>query len=364
MQSPDEPQQTSNLIDHVYAALFGEAPWQGFLDGTRDLLPDGQTVLLYHDKSSRTGAFTMAAGLDPGIVQRYNSHYHALNPWTDHALIRPLRRVMQADEMLPREDLLRTPFFNEYLRERGVVTGLGVTFRRDENRDFFFSIVCANVDEERLNRAKRTITALTPHLARTSGAFGPGAMERAGSGTLRINAKLKVMSVDGQALALLEESEALRIGPLGRLICKDANVLRLLQQMLASGLDAPLAPAVQYCHLKCRNGALPLRAWIYRPGLMTRDLFGGMDCFIRIDTPERTLHEGARQFGALHHLSISETNIVQGLVEGLTIELIARARRTSPDTVRTQLKSIYAKTGCARQADIVRHVAAMANPWQ
>ncbi|TGN61599.1 hypothetical protein E4L95_09885, partial [Paracoccus liaowanqingii] len=223
MHHPDEPQQTSDLIDYVYAALFGEAPLQAFLDGTRSLLPNGQTVLLYHDKSSRTGAFTMAAGLDPSMVEKYNSHYYALNPWTDHALIRPLRRVMQADEMLPRENLLRTPFFNEYLREQSIVTGLGVTFHRDETRDFFFSIVCADVDGDQLNRAKRTIAALTPHLARAFGAFGSTAIEVASSGTLRISGKLKVKSADGQAVALLEETEALSIGPLGRLICKDGQ---------------------------------------------------------------------------------------------------------------------------------------------
>ncbi|TGN42439.1 LuxR family transcriptional regulator, partial [Paracoccus liaowanqingii] len=75
-------------------------------------------------------------------------------------------------------------------------------------------------------------------------------------------------------------------------------------------------------------------------------------------------HEGARQFGVLHHLSAAETSIVQALVDGLKIEQIAQARGTSPDTVRTQLKSIFAKTGCSRQSDVVRHVAAMVSPGQ
>lgn len=57
---------------------------------------------------------------------------------------------MQADQMLPREDLLRSTFFNEELREQGMVM---VIFSREEYRDFFFSIVSTDVDEDRLYRA-------------------------------------------------------------------------------------------------------------------------------------------------------------------------------------------------------------------
>ncbi|WP_299365042.1 LuxR C-terminal-related transcriptional regulator [uncultured Paracoccus sp.] len=360
MHPRDEPHQTSALIDHIYAALFSEAPWQEFLDRSTALLPNGHSVLLFHDKASGDGAFSMAAGLDDGMVQKYNSEYFAINPWTEHALIRPLKRVMQADEMLPRRELLRTQYYDEYLRPQDIVTGLGVTLACQADRHIFFSIVCADTDEEQMRGAKRTLTMLVPHLARTFGARVASAGHL--SGALRVDGKLKVVSADRAALALMDGTEILSVGALGQLVCRDADLLQVIQLMLAPAGQATGTPAVHHCHVPRAGGALPLRLCIYRPGPTGSDLAGGQDCFIRLEDPTPALHDGVRRFGAMHHLSAAEISIVKGLVDGLTLDRIAADRRTSPDTVRTQLRNIFAKTGCCRQVDIVRHVAIMAGP--
>lgn len=363
MHTPTEPQLASELIDYVYAAMFGEAPWQVFMDQSRRLLPNGQTVLFHHDKKSRHGAFSLAGGLDKGTIEKYNREYFAINPWMDHAMIRPLGRVMQADEMLPREDLLRTDFYAEYLRPQDVVTGLGVTLGRDEDRHFFFSIVSSDAEAEIISRAKGAISLLVPHLTRAFGSYKSTiAAYDPAAGTLRIDGKLRVVFADGGALSLLQETEDLSVGPLGRLVCRDATLLSIIQQVLASGQAGMTAPAVVHHHIRRRHGALPLRACIYRPGPSGGAYVSAMDCFIRLETPTPTLRNAVQRFAAMHHLSTAEAAIVAHLIEGRTLEEIAAERCTSPETVRTQLKNIYRKTNCGRQIDVVRHVAAMVEP--
>lgn len=85
-----------------------------------DLLPEGRTVLFFQDSRSGDGAFTLAANVDEAQVADYAAYYHALNPWVDHAMIRPLGKVVQADAMLPRETLKRTEFYTDYLRPLGI----------------------------------------------------------------------------------------------------------------------------------------------------------------------------------------------------------------------------------------------------
>ncbi|WP_169308919.1 helix-turn-helix transcriptional regulator [Paracoccus gahaiensis] len=357
MHAPNDSQLTSELIDHVYAAMFGEAPWQAFMDHSRNLLPNGQTVLFYHDKASQRGAFSMASGLDQGMVDRYNHKYHAVNPWMDHATVRPLGRVMQADEMLPRNHLLQTDFYREYLRPQDIITGLGVTLSRDEDRHFFFSIVCSNADSDLIENAKRTISSIVPHLTRASGVLKAATTEGRLSGTLRIDSSLRVVSADGGALELIQGAEGFSVGPFGRLACADTDILRMIQHVLASGREGPANPAVHYAYIKRRDDTLPLRVCIYRPGRAGSAYVGSADCFIRLECPSTSLRDGARRFGAMHRLSSAETGIVARMVDGLTLEQIAAERGTSPDTVKTQIKNIYRKTGCSRQADIMRHVA-------
>lgn len=348
------PPDPLELIDRLYAALFGERPWQDFLTRCCDLLPEGRTVLFYQNSASGGGEFTLAANIDTTLVQQYAAHYHALNPWLEHAMMRPLGKVVQADAMLPREVLKETEFYADYLRHTGTETGLGVTLRRDDPLTMFFSIVCADASEDRLAHARRSMTALAPHLDRALRMRG--AAPRMPGGTLEIEASMRVIHAEPEALALLALTEALRLGPAGRLTCADPEILTLLQQVLT----AKKTPVTAHRHLRRRSGRLPLRMSLYRPGPAGEAEMEGGRCFLRLDDPAAGLPAGAREFSILHGLTHAEAGIVTGLSAGLVPEQIAAARGTSPATVRTQLKSIFLKSGCSRQSEIAGQVALMA----
>ncbi len=351
----------SELIDRLYAALFSEAPWQDFADRSSNLLPNGKSMLFLHDKASGAGAISLTAGLDDGMLKKFNDYYHSVNPWVDHAMIRPLGKLMQADEMLPRDDLKRTEFFHDFLRPQEVETGLGVTLHRQDGLHVFFSILCANAAGDQLNEGRRSIALLVPHLDRAfrirgGAAAMDGGLQPPSEGTLQIDARLRVIAADARALSLLAETEALSIGPLGRLVCKDPDLLSCLHHVLNA--DAP--PAVQHRHIRRKGGALPLHACLYRPGHAGCTFLPGADCFMRLKDPALALPEGVRRFCAMHQLTGAEAAIVAGLAAGLTLDQIAAKRRTSPSTVRTQLKTILWKTDCNRQAEIICQVAIMA----
>lgn len=355
--SPD----ASELVDRLYAALFSEARWQGFVTRSCDLMPNGKSALFFHDKDSGAGALALTAGLDDTMVAKFNDYYHRVNPWVDHAMKRPLGKVMQADEMLPREDLKRTEYFQDFLRPQDIETGLGVTLHRQDGLHVFFSIVSADVGEERLEHARRTITLLVPHLYRAFRVRRRGSDEDGGprlpsGGRLQVDARLRVVAADAEALTLLAQTEDLSLGPLGRLVCRDADLLSCLQHLLNS--DA--RPAVRHLHLKRKSGGLPLHVCLYRSGQAGSTFSSGASCFIQLEDPARALPDGVGRFRALHGLTCAEADIVAALVAGLTPDQIAVQRKTSPATVRTQLKTIFWKTGCTRQADIIRQVAMMA----
>lgn len=145
----------SELIDRLYSALFSEAPWQAFVTRSCDLLPNGKSVLFFHDRGSGAGAMSLTAGLDDAMVQKFDDYYYSVNPWVDHAMRRPLGKVMQSDEILPREDMKRSAFFQDYLRPQDIETGLGVTLHRHQGLHVFFSLVSADVTEDRLEHASR-----------------------------------------------------------------------------------------------------------------------------------------------------------------------------------------------------------------
>jgi DNA-binding CsgD family transcriptional regulator len=62
----------------------------------------------------------------------------------------------------------------------------------------------------------------------------------------------------------------------------------------------------------------------------------------------------------LYGLTAAEARLTAALVNGERLEDYAVRQRISINTVRTQSKQIFAKTGLSRQADLIREV--LANP--
>lgn len=63
---------------------------------------------------------------------------------------------------------------------------------------------------------------------------------------------------------------------------------------------------------------------------------------------------------ALYQLTPAEAALVKALASGLTQEAFAEEKRVKPATVKTQLLSVFAKTGTRRQSDLMRLVYSIA----
>jgi DNA-binding CsgD family transcriptional regulator len=77
--------------------------------------------------------------------------------------------------------------------------------------------------------------------------------------------------------------------------------------------------------------------------------------FIRDPEPAFALEPKALE--KLHGFTAAEALLAASLARGLTLELAAVERGISYETARTQLKHVFLKTGCRRQAELVALLA-------
>jgi DNA-binding CsgD family transcriptional regulator len=70
-------------------------------------------------------------------------------------------------------------------------------------------------------------------------------------------------------------------------------------------------------------------------------------------------HALVRRLQALFGLSQAEATVAEALSRGEALGEIAAARNVTEATVRSQLKSLFAKTGCRRQAQLVAMIASL-----
>jgi len=84
---------------------------------------------------------------------------------------------------------------------------------------------------------------------------------------------------------------------------------------------------------------------------------------IMIVTPvDKGLVPNAEVLQGLFDLSPAEARVARGFAAAHTIDTVAEAIGVSRETVRTQLKAVLAKTGVARQAELVSLLAGKALP--
>ena len=80
---------------------------------------------------------------------------------------------------------------------------------------------------------------------------------------------------------------------------------------------------------------------------------------VLVREPGRSLRGGEIVLAASFGLTQAETQVAVGLGEGRSRERIALDRGVSVETLRAQLKSIYQKTGCGRETELVLLVRAL-----
>lgn len=84
----------------------------------------------------------------------------------------------------------------------------------------------------------------------------------------------------------------------------------------------------------------------------------GMDLFVlTVDDPQEAIDRNLEEVSEACGLTPTEARMLALIVEGLDTIVAARRLGIAPTTARTHLQRLFAKTGTARQSELVRFVA-------
>lgn len=215
--------------------------------------------------------------------------------------------------------------------------------------------------------ARDLLAALRPHLeqaarthwrlARAEGCLlaARAALDAANVGILWLRPSGEVVEANPAAKRLLAEGDGLVLDG-DHLRAELMTDNRRLGAFLA-GLAVGLARRPRGALHTDREGPLVLRR---RSGAPVWSLSGlpvvGAEPRIAlfVTAADRLAQLTAARLARLHGLTPAEADIAEAIASGLTVDEIAAARGRSAATVRTQVKTLMAKMGVTRQADILR----------
>ena len=354
----------SALIASIYES---GADFRGWPETLRRLAPafDAPTVVFGATSRRSDECWNIAPDVDEGYVQRYIDYYHRLNPIWRIALSSPVGTALTDAMMMPRRELARTEFFNDFLRPQEVGSMLGAMVHDEFGRQ---SHIVVQRKREFERDEIRLYERLAPHLQRAVQlnlkltrlemrcSASADALDYLEQGAFLVDGASRVLHANREAERLTGVGGALRVlsGILRARAASDTAELHGLVAGCAAcgeeaGTGGPLSLPRGPDRAAIDLSVLPLRGETSPFFLVPRPV-----AIIFARDPDRRRAPPAARLMQRYGLTRAEIRFAVEIVKGDGLQACADRLGVSLATARTHLAHIFRKTGVARQAELVR----------
>jgi DNA-binding CsgD family transcriptional regulator/PAS domain-containing protein len=376
-------------VDLIYAAALDEgANWQDLGDKLMTLMKAQRATLWLADEAGTPGNLLMRRD---SYDEEYATRYVLLDPYRAAArevsveeTVRRRGDVRLGHEIIPDASYVKSEFYDAFGRKssrRFMVGGL-ISVSKVIPLGLHRDAASRPFDED----DKRTLSQLLPHLQRglqmrdrlapTPSSLGAGALDALPIGVIVVDRDMRILYNNAEAAALLGDSQSglssavHRPGPVTgarRLFARhpvdDAQLCRLVDAASRGGAGGGM-------QIHARSGALPgdsaMLSALICPALRhlssstqqnmgTSVVHGAATVLTRHLL--RPSPPPARLLIDLFGLTRAEAEVAVALAGGVTAENVARTRRVSLDTVRSQIRTMLRKTGATGLRDFERIIA-------
>jgi DNA-binding CsgD family transcriptional regulator len=350
-----------DLVDRIYEAGALPELWASVLDSLNEI-GDGYATFLFTATSNQMRWVASKRG---GYARDYIAEGWPAR--TDRAvrLVSARHAGFLGDlDVYTRAEMDREPVFTEFLRPRGIGWGVATAVQVPNGDTLIFDverrIETGPVDEGTVRR----LDALRPHLARAGLLSARLAFERARAGVAALE------HVGLPAAMLTHDMRLLAANPLLQAMIPSVLLDRpgrvALADRRADGLLAAALERLAHPNERLSLGSLPIPAHQGHPPLIlhlvpirraAHDVFANVAGILIVTPVVPAKVPTAEVLQGLFDLTPSEARVARSIGEQQTLEAIAEALSVSRETVRTQLKAVFSKTGTSRQAELAALLA-------
>jgi len=342
------------LADRVYEASVLPELWPDVLRRIASLT-DGAGSVVLSVRGHDVRYMTSSAELDVLAAEYFKAF-----PGTNERMRRLLETqragfVTDAEVFSP-EERATEPIFRDFLTPRGYGNGVATALSMPTGEFIVFHTEGRSGTGPWTPPPVAALDALRPHLARSAYISSRLSFERARTAVDTLHGLgLAACAVTRSGAVMVANAEferetgywTTRGG--GRIALEDRRADELLRGTLAAGgtgvCSLPLVP---------RGPEPPAVLHVVPMRRAAQDLFTHAVAILVLTKASSEPTTAIPLLQTLFDLSPAEAEIAARIAAGATPLQIAAASGRSVSTVRNQLKSVLAKTGCRRQADLTR----------
>lgn len=359
--------QFGRLLGTLYAAPAAPGLWHDFLEDVSSLTRAEKIGLLSHDLGGdRHNVVGRAGEGGKEAEELYQAHYGRYDGWFLYGQHLKQGRAYVGEEIWPSSEMLQSLYYNEFLNRFDMRHMATVTTLINATTMEHLTLCRGTKQGEFSREVLRTIEAIVPHLqmalatrrrlldleSRVSGL--ENAFDRLDSALVLLDAEGQVVLVNRAASVILSKTEGLSLGK-SKLMATGTAVSARLKALIAEAIATATGKglhgggALQIP----RTGTRPLQLLISPIRIEEGALPGSAVAVVFFNDPDCIPAVPADVLRELFGLTFAEARLAQDLVAGKSLLEAAEQCRIKHETARTQVKSMFQKTGARRQSELL-----------
>jgi DNA-binding CsgD family transcriptional regulator len=369
----DQRDTLLRLVPRVYAAPCSATGWQELLVDACEAFGGSGASFIAHNMARPATQVFVTARLDPEALRVYADHWSGQDPWAYSPAGRTLvsGQAVTGEQLIPHRDLAQTAFFNDFARHFAVTRCLAGMLDVDAR-----ALSCLSI-----NRGERgapfgpddtaLLQALMPHLQRALEIHRrlaeadvqltarADALDRLSHGVLVLSATGRLLFANRAGEAILRARDGLTFEREALQAARPQDTTRL-RAAIAAAASTTAGTGLSAGGVVTLGRPSGRRALILVVSpVAARALLLDIDppaAVVFVTDPERAPLPDERVIREALGLTPAEARLSRLLAEGVALEQAAGRLGLTVHTARTRLKAIFEKTGCHRQAELVRLV--------
>jgi DNA-binding CsgD family transcriptional regulator len=353
-----EAANLSSLIESIYDCAIDPALWSSTLEQIAAAHDSPAGILSVADLVTDTERTLVYVGISEYYQMLYREEYHICDLFGHGLLLRPIDEPSTSEELVAENELLESRIYREWAAPQDFRHVLLTALMKSQARMAYIGLTRGSKGGPYNAEERARMALLAPHVRRAitiADLIEHKSVERDDlAATLdALTTAVLVLGADGR---LVHSNAAGRAALAGEaLLLSRAGIVEPWDRTVSPAFRAMLsAEAGGTVTLAKRGGgsavvsALPLNSGRRRIAAQGQTRVA---LFLQ-DNPCGP--HAIELLGRAYGLTGAELRVLLGLAEDATPADIAKRYGIAPSTVRTHLKSLFAKTGAKRQKDLVK----------
>ncbi len=361
--------KVEKVLDLIYDAAADNDVWPHALTQIADLTHSEGGILFGQSVTAQRIYFDFNGRLNEECNRAYQAR-HMQNPWSQYMEHQPTGQLVMSDEAVPLAELQKSAFYDEVLRPQQIAhNGMIALAAQNDFRAAFN--MCRSAGQGPFDgEEQRLLHWLSPHLCRSltlgfridgylamqHAAFN--VLDRLADGVVVLDRKARVLFANGTAVRMEEEGSLRLHQPIGTHSPPHSQRLNeLIRVALQGGAGGTMGLP--------RSGDGRLLT-VLVSSIRGKDLGRLSDAgvkdaavllFIIDPANRRSIPLGVIMDA--YRLTHAEARVALAASSGNTIRETAQSLGLSPNTIKTHLRHVFAKTATSRQSELAGLIAAI-----